>query len=171
MCTSILFCKETSKVINTCRVYSQICWGVCNTYNPLPFTTHFRRSIKPVGNVCGLSFSHLTNFVRERHIKAYSDFAERILADSEHPLHEELSKTRSNTSTRSRFKLLPRRLQPIITLFYRHCHGCWLTATLNWTTIYRSFLEVYPPLLLTHFHYCTTFPASNFPTFLIVPPL
>ncbi len=66
---------------------------------------------------------------------------------------------------------LPRRLQPIITLFYRHCHGCWLTATLNWTTIYRSFLEVYPPLPLTHFHYCTTFPASNFPTFLIVPPL
>ncbi len=24
-----------------------------------------------------------------------------------------------------------RRLQPIVTLFYRHCHGCWLTATLN----------------------------------------
>ncbi len=65
----------------------------------------------------------------------------------------------------------PRRLQPIVTLFYRHCHGCWLTATLNWTTIYRSFLEVYPPLPLTHLHYCTTFPASNFSTFLIVPPL
>ncbi len=25
----------------------------------------------------------------------------------------------------------PRRLQPIVTLFYRHCHGCWVTATLN----------------------------------------
>ncbi len=25
----------------------------------------------------------------------------------------------------------PRRLQPIGTLFYRHCHGYWLTATLN----------------------------------------
>ncbi len=64
-----------------------------------------------------------------------------------------------------------RRRQPIVTLFYRHCHGCWLTATLNWTTIYRSFLEVYPPLPLPHFHYCATFPASNYSTFLIVPPL
>ncbi len=59
----------------------------------------------------------------------------------------------------------PRRLQPIATLLYRHCHGCWLTATLNWTTIYRSFLEVYPPLPLSHVHYCTTFPACDFSTF------
>ncbi len=66
-----------------------------------------RRSIKLISNVCGLSFSHLTNLVCERHIKASSDFAEQILVDSEHPLHEELSKTRSHTSTRSRFKLLP----------------------------------------------------------------
>ncbi len=40
-------------------------------------------------------------------IKASSDFAARVPADSEHPLHEELSKTRSHTSTRSRFILLP----------------------------------------------------------------
>ncbi len=53
------------------------------------------------------SFSHLTNLVCERHTKTSSDFAERILADSEHPLHEELSKARSHASTRSRFKLLP----------------------------------------------------------------
>ncbi len=65
-----------------------------------------RRSIK-LSNVCGLSFSYLTNLVCERHIKASSGFAERILADSEHPLHEELSKARSHTSTRSLFKLLP----------------------------------------------------------------
>ncbi len=25
----------------------------------------------------------------------------------------------------------PRRLQPIVNMFYQHCHGCWLTATLN----------------------------------------
>ncbi len=24
-------------------------------------------------------------------------------------------------------------------------HDCWLTETLNWTTLYRGFLEVYPP--------------------------
>ncbi len=65
------------------------------------------RSIKLISNVCDLSFSYLTNLVCERHIKASSDFAERILADSKHPLHEELSKARSHTSTRSRFKLLP----------------------------------------------------------------
>ncbi len=64
-----------------------------------------------------------------------------------------------------------RRLQPIVTLFYRHGHGWYLTAPLNWTIIYRSFFEVYPPLHLPHFHYCTTFPASNYSTFLIEPPL
>ncbi len=89
------------------------------TFNPLLFTSHFflgflkqifallRRSIKLISNVCGLSFSHLTNLVCERHIKASSAFAERILADSEHPLHEELSKARSHTYTKSSFKLLP----------------------------------------------------------------
>ncbi len=66
---------------------------------------------------------------------------------------------------------LSRRLQPIVTLFYRHCYGCWLTATLNWTTIYRSFLEVYPPLPLPHFDNCTNFPASNYSNFIIVQPL
>ncbi len=55
----------------------------------------------------GLSFSYLTNLVCKRHIKAPSDFAERILANSVHPLHEELSKARSHTSTRCRFKLPP----------------------------------------------------------------
>ncbi len=66
-----------------------------------------RRSIKLISNVCGLSFSYLTHLVCERHIKASTDFAARILADSKHPLHEELYKTRSQTSTRGRFKLLP----------------------------------------------------------------
>ncbi len=66
-----------------------------------------RRSIRLISNACGLSFSYLTNLVCERHIKASSDFAERILADSEHSLYEELSKARSHTSTRSRFELLP----------------------------------------------------------------
>ncbi len=54
----------------------------------------------------GLSFSYLTNLLSERHIKASSDFAERILGDHHHSLHDELSKARSHTSTRSRFKLL-----------------------------------------------------------------
>ncbi len=59
--------------------------------------------LSPHPYVYGLSFSYLTNVAYERH----SDFAARILADSEHPLHEELSKARSHTSTRSRFTLLP----------------------------------------------------------------
>ncbi len=63
--------------------------------------------LSPHPYVYGLSFSYLTNVVYERHIKAPSDFAARIFADSEHPLHEELSKARSHTSTRSRFTLLP----------------------------------------------------------------
>ncbi len=71
-----------------------------------------RRSINLIRNVCGLSFSYLTNLVYERHIKACSDFAGLTLA--------ELSKARSHTSTRSRFNCFPRRLQPTVTLFYRH---------------------------------------------------
>ncbi len=69
------------------------------------FALH-RRSIKLISNVCGLSFSNLTNLACDRHIKASSDFAAQILADNQHPLYDELSKTRSHTSTRSRFKLL-----------------------------------------------------------------
>ncbi len=91
-----------------------------------------RRSIKLICNVCGLSVSDFTNLVCERHIKASSDFAERILVDSEHPLHEELSKARCHTPPPvAVLDCFPRRLQLIVTLFYRHCHGCWLTATLN----------------------------------------
>ncbi len=66
-------------------------------------SAQLNQTVTYVCNVCGLSFCHLTNLVCERHIKASSDFAERILADSEHLLHEELSKARSHTSTRSRF--------------------------------------------------------------------
>ncbi len=43
-----------------------------------------RRSIKLISNVFSLSFSYLTNLVCERHIKASSDFAARILADNQH---------------------------------------------------------------------------------------
>ncbi len=66
-----------------------------------------KRSIKLFSQVSGLSFSCLTNLVCERHIRTSSDFAERILGDHQHPLHDDLSKARSRTSTRSRFKLLP----------------------------------------------------------------
>ncbi len=44
---------------------------------------------------------------------------------------------------------------------------------LNWSTIFKSFFEVYPPLPLPYFHNCTTLSASiysNFPnctTFLV----
>ncbi len=61
----------------------------------------------PCSTSSGLSFSYLTNLLCERHIKASPDFAERILGDHQHSLHDELSNARSNTSTRSRFKLLP----------------------------------------------------------------
>ncbi len=56
------------------------------------------RSIKLISNVCGLSFRYLANLFYERHIKASTDFVARVLADSENPLHEELSKARSHTS-------------------------------------------------------------------------
>ncbi len=74
------FCKEISKVINTCWGYSQICRGV------MPIILYCSLAIFP-----------------GHHIKASSNFAARILAGSEHPLHAELSKASSHTSTRSRF--------------------------------------------------------------------
>ncbi len=71
------------------------------------------------------------------YIKASSDFAARILEDSQHPLYEDLSKARSHIPPRAVSCCFPRRLLRIGTLFYRYCHGCWLTETLKWTTIYR----------------------------------
>ncbi len=65
-----------------------------------------KRSIKLISQVSCLNFSYLTNLICERHIKASSDFAERILGDHQHPLHDDLSKARSHASTGSRFKLL-----------------------------------------------------------------
>ncbi len=40
------------------------------------------------------SFNDLTNLVCERHIKVSSEIAARILANFEHPMHEEISKAR-----------------------------------------------------------------------------
>ncbi len=134
MCASILFCKEISKVINTCWVYSQICRGVCNNYNPLLFTTHFPWTLLFLGEQLSSSIMHVVSVSASSQISS------------------------ANVTSRR-----PPTLQ--------HCHDCWLTAMLNWITIYRSFLEVYPPLLLPPFHICTNFSASVYSTFLIVPPL
>ncbi len=43
-----------------------------------------KRLIKLISHVSGLSFSYLKNLVCERHIKASSDFAERILGGHQH---------------------------------------------------------------------------------------
>ncbi len=92
------------------------CWNwwrglVCpvwsNSSKPSLILPLLKRSIKQISHVCGLSFSYLTNLACKRHIKASSDFAARILGDHQHLLHDDLSRARSHTSTRSRFKLLP----------------------------------------------------------------
>ncbi len=44
-----------------------------------------KHSIKLISQVSGLSSSYLTNLHCERHIKASSDFAERIRGDHQHP--------------------------------------------------------------------------------------
>ncbi len=50
-------------------------------------------------DLSGLS-NYLTNLLCKRHFKASSDFAERILGDLQHPLHDKSSKARSHTSTK-----------------------------------------------------------------------
>ncbi len=112
MYASGLFCKDISKVINACRVYSQICRGVCSTYNPLLFTSQqdLKQDFAPLSAQLSSSvvcISYHTSLVCESHIKVSSDFAARILADNQHSLYEELLKVRLHTSTRIRFKLLP----------------------------------------------------------------
>ncbi len=115
MCTSTLFAMKLGRLSTPAeyvRKFAEACVIPIILYcSPAIFPGLLkqdfalpRRSIKIISNVCDLSFSYLTYLVCERHIKASSDFAERILADSE---HEELSKARSHTSTRSRFKLHP----------------------------------------------------------------
>ncbi len=90
-----------------------------------------RRSIKLISNACGLSSSYLINLVYKRHIKASSDFAARILADSEHPCMRNYQRQGHTPPPGAVLSCFPLRLQPTVTLVYRHCHGCWLTATLN----------------------------------------
>ncbi len=81
-----------------------------------------RRSIKLISNVCGLSFSDLTNLVCGHHIKAFSDFAARILADNQ----QDHAPPPGAVSS-----CFPRRQLPITTMLYRYCHGYWSTKTLN----------------------------------------
>ncbi len=96
------------------------------------------RLIKLISQVSGLSFSYLTNLLCERHIKASSDFAEWILEDHQHPLHDELSKARSHT-TRSCFKLLPSKTAPhLSSLRY---HDSWSTETRSSTILEPICLE------------------------------
>ncbi len=54
-----------------------------------------------------ISSSYLKNRVCERHIKAFSNFAVRVLGDRKHSLHEELSKIRSHTPIGGRCEWLP----------------------------------------------------------------
>ncbi len=102
-----------------------------------------------------LPHSYLTKLVCEHHIKASSD-----LLTVSTPCMRNYQMQGHTPAPGAVLSCFPRRLQPIVTLFYQHCHGCWLTVTLNWTSVYRSFLKVYPPLHLPHFHNCTTSPVS-----------
>ncbi len=116
MRTSLFFCKETPtefirKFVGTCVV------PLILYCSPAIFPGLFKHefallkcSSKSISQVSGLRFSYLTNLLCERHVKTFSDFAERILGDHQQPLHDELSKARSHTSTRSRFKLLPSKI-------------------------------------------------------------
>ncbi len=115
-----------------------------------------KRSIMLICKVLNLSFSNLTNLACERQIKAFSDFAARILSEYQRPLYEVLSKARSHTPPGAASSCFLRRLLHLGNLLYRHCHGCWLTETLSLTTISISFINVNPPSpLLPHFPNCT----------------
>ena len=60
-----------------------------------------------------MSLDPLDNLIHtlyHKHITASVSFAEKILSDQTHPLHEDISRCRSHISIRSRFRLLPARI-------------------------------------------------------------
>ncbi len=102
MRTSILFVKKLRRLstpVEFIRKFAEACvLPLILNYPPAIFPGLLKhdfalltRSIKLISQVCGLSFSYLANFVCERHTKASSDFAERILEDHQHPLCDDLS--------------------------------------------------------------------------------
>ncbi len=104
--------------------------------------------------------NYLDNLLCKRHFKASSDFAERILGDHQHSLHGKLSNSRSHTSTRSRFMLLPSK-----NAAYRNSvllALSWLLVDRNadWTITYRICLYVLIPLPLLY--YCPSFYYQKF---------
>ncbi len=106
-----------------------------------------KRSIKLISQVCGLSFSYLANFVGERHIKASSDFAERILEDHQHPYAMTYQRQGHTPPPGAFSSCYPRRLLHIGTLSSWCLHHARLTKMLNWTITYRICLEAVYPIL------------------------
>ncbi len=120
--------------------------------------TLLKRSLKLISHVCGLGFRYLANLVYERHIKTSSDFAARILWGQQHLLHEELSKARSHTATRSRFKRLPS-----MTAAYRNSVLPVLSGILvDLNVELKCYIQELPwRTSSSPFPYCITFLAST----------
>ncbi len=86
-----------------------------------------KSSIKLISQVCGLSFSYLTNLVCESHINASFDFAELVPGDHQYPytmIYQRQGRTPPPGAVSSCF---PRRLLQIGILSFRRYHDSWLT--------------------------------------------
>ncbi|MBM6549375.1 hypothetical protein H7673_10995 [Streptococcus dysgalactiae subsp. equisimilis] len=64
------------------------------------------RSLKHISKCSGISRVFLVDFLISKHFTACSQFSNKILTDTFHPLHTDLSKAVSTSSTRANFKLL-----------------------------------------------------------------
>ncbi len=128
----VILCENIEEHVDNCIDHFRIETAAKIKFEPGRFGTQM-----PWIHLSGLSFSYLTNLHCKRHTKASSDFAERILGDHQYSLHDGLSKARSHTSTRSRFKLLPH----IGTLSSWRYRDPWSTETQSWTITYRICLE------------------------------
>ncbi len=141
--SSLLCCKETSKFINAWRVYSQMveaCASPKMSYcSRAIFPGLFKRWIKLIIHVCGLSFSYVTKFVFESHFKESSDFAAQTI-----------STPCTGTCQRQGQTPPPEAVSSCYRNSVRHIHDFWLTETRNRVSARRSCLDVYllPPFLI-----------------------
>ncbi len=102
-------------------------------------------SIKLISQVSGLSFRYLTNLLCERHIKASSDFAVRILGDHQHPYTMGYQRQGHIPPPEAVLSCCPRRLLYIGSQSSQRYHDSWLKETQSWTITYRICLEfIYP---------------------------
>ncbi len=128
--------------------------------SPAIFPGFLKHSIKLINRVCGLSFSHLTNFVCDRHNKASSNFVARILVGHLHPCLRTYRRQGHTFPPGAVSSCYLRRLLRIGILPLWHCQDFRLAETRSWVTTYRSRLVSSSPFPNCTIKHCAHLPSA-----------